>query len=110
MAGEDERSRGREICKISVNGKTGDVILMAKHVGAPSINDLRAYASKGEPAGQYTPTFLNEVGTYKQVKSKGFATTRINSATSTFMALAQGLKLSLAHLYSTSRLGFVQAV
>ncbi|MEV2911565.1 hypothetical protein ABNF65_23885, partial [Paenibacillus larvae] len=35
----------------SVNGKTGDVILMAKHVGAPSINDLRAYALKGEPAG-----------------------------------------------------------
>ncbi|MDT2288723.1 hypothetical protein P7H17_25450 [Paenibacillus larvae] len=38
----------------SVNGKTGDVILMAKHVGAPSINDLRAYAPKGEPAG-HTP-------------------------------------------------------
>ncbi|MDT2304988.1 hypothetical protein P7H21_14970 [Paenibacillus larvae] len=82
---------------------------MTKHVGAPSINDLRAYALKGEPAGQYTPTFLN--GWYVQTgEVKGFATTRINSATSTFMALAQGLKLSLAHLYSTSRLGFVQVV
>ncbi|MDT2255803.1 hypothetical protein P7H25_09335 [Paenibacillus larvae] len=59
MAGEDERSRGGKFGVTSVNGKTGDVILMAKHVGAPSINDLRAYALKGEPAGQYTPTFLN---------------------------------------------------
>ncbi|MDT2306361.1 hypothetical protein P7H21_23765 [Paenibacillus larvae] len=72
MAGEDERSRGRKFGVTSVNGKTGDVILMAKHVGAPSINDLRAYALKGEPAGQYTPTFLN--GWYVQAgEVKGFA-------------------------------------
>ncbi|MDE5168579.1 hypothetical protein [Paenibacillus larvae] len=50
---------GGEFGVTSVNGKTGDVVLMAKDVGAPSKNDLLAYALKGEPAGQYTPTFLN---------------------------------------------------
>ncbi|MDT2305724.1 hypothetical protein P7H21_19740 [Paenibacillus larvae] len=59
LAGRNEGQGGGKFGVTSVNGKTGDVILMAKHVGAPSINDLRAYALKGEPAGQYTPTFLN---------------------------------------------------
>ncbi|MDT2255697.1 hypothetical protein P7H25_08690 [Paenibacillus larvae] len=90
LAGRNEGQGGGKFGVTSVNGGPGDVILMAKHVGAPSINDLRAYALKGEPAGQHCQsTFLN-VGTHKQAKLKGPVITRTTYYVH-LMALAQGL-------------------